>query len=147
MRLYQVIILRLRESGIVADVDAKAEDALQRVRIIRAFDFFGVIQAVNEIRDSLEKRSLPTKPFPKSARRVARRILNIVPDSEDEDDEDMIDMTVAQPHSNVETPLKSKEIETVSHIGLIVVDNLTTVVNPLLKTNHLQGTFEYIMLN
>ena len=147
MRLYEVIILRLRESGIVADVDAEAEDALQRVRIIRAFDFFGVIQAVNEIRDSLEKRSLPTKPFPKSARRVARRILNIVPDSEDEDDEDMIDMTVAQPHSNFETPLKSKEIETVSHIGLIIVDNLTTVVNPLLKTNHLQGTCEYIMLN
>jgi hypothetical protein len=142
VRLYQTIVLRLRESSIVADVEAKADEALQRVRIIRAFDFFGVIQAINEIRESLEKHSRLSKPSPKSARRVARRILNIVPDSEDEEDEVMIDVTDGQSHSTVEIPLQQNTVEAPSQIGLIVIDNLTSVVNPLLKTNHLNGTFD-----
>jgi hypothetical protein len=124
------------------DIESKAEEALQRVRIIRAFDFFGVVEAINEIRGSLEKHSRLSKPSPRSARRAARRMLNIVPDSEDEDDEDIIERVVAQQKLNDKISLQTNTTDATSQIGLIIIDNLTTVMNPLLKSNHLHGTFE-----
>jgi hypothetical protein len=127
VRLHQIVISRLRAKDPSSNAESEAEVALQRVRIIRVFDFSGVVEAINEIRETLDNHNRLSKPSPTSARRAAHRRLGIIPDSEDEDDlEDSkveIEDSEAQPSS----------------IGFIVIDNITTVMNPLLKSNHVNG--------
>jgi len=137
VRLHQAIIIRLRGDGWTDAVNEEAEKALQRVRITRVFDFFGVIEAVNEIREVLEQRFRISKLSPKSARRNARHRLGYVPDSEDEDEDEAMQAEVP-----VQEPQNSNHL----HIGLVLIDNISTVVNPLMKGNHIHGMLRPLCL-
>jgi hypothetical protein len=127
VRLHQIVISRFRAKDPSINAESEAEVALQKVRIIRVFDFFGVVEAINEIRETLDDHDRLSKPSPTSARRAAHRRLGIIPDSEDEEDPE-----------DLEVEVEDSEAQPLS-IGFIVIDNLTTVINPLLKSNHVNG--------
>jgi len=118
VRMHQIILSRLHASPTSENVNVNAETLLDRIKIVRVFDFYGLSEAINEIRDGLL-----TDPQPKGAVSVQQAV---IPDSEDEDED--LDLEYEQEQDR--GPQK---------VGCVVVDNLTTTMNPLFKTNHVQG--------
>ncbi|KAL6704108.1 hypothetical protein ACN47E_008771 [Coniothyrium glycines] len=117
LRLYTFILAKLQRDArllesmrLLSGVEESPEDVaarlLDRVKIMRVFDFVGVREAVGEIRDELEDRTgtAPTREVTVSEPEVAKEIQTVVTppkrtmvaDSEDEgeddddDDEDML---------------------------------------------------------
>ncbi|KAF2758042.1 hypothetical protein EJ05DRAFT_500558 [Pseudovirgaria hyperparasitica] len=133
--------------------DAKdlTEKALERVKIFRAFDLTGVRESITEIQEGLRhsmgkaNQSSAVQHIPLE-RRVSQsphaRKMSEIPDSqaEDGDHEMLLDPipTVAQ----IEPPKESTDTSTSSilqKIDVLVVDNLTQVIKPLMKGNHVQA--------
>lgn len=162
-----------REGAIGAHEATRREDVaakvLDRVKIMRVFDFVGVKEAVDELRDGLEGRVVEgestekvithvhsmeeEKPAPKKREEVA--------DSEDEDeelevsDEEMLFDVEAPPTdqtqvlaSKQEPPLRidaqakqhtTQDPQALPKLKLILIDNLAHVLTPLLKKDTLSG--------
>lgn len=128
---------------------------LERVRIMRVFDFDGVVEAIGEVREELEKvvREPTGSPCPHPAfSPEKRRPREEVADSEDEDggldnEEDMLYGGVSKPEVPQTAPgtsrpgIESKEVaeNEGGKISIIVIDNLTQVLNPLMKSNYVQA--------
>jgi hypothetical protein len=142
-RLHKRLLIGLRERQSDHDAKALAVQVLQRVRIMKAFDFVGMTECVAEVGESLESRQRTgssrdagSEPVPKKAP-VPR---GTVGDSEDEDE--MLDDT--EPTSpGKPSPLKDKndEEETLDNHPqhLLVIDNITSVASPIIKNSHVQG--------
>lgn len=125
----------------IEDAEKTAEKALERVKILRVFDFVGVVEAVCELSEELrnehssekdENNRAQSKPNPPPQRKPRTEIA----DSDEEDDSDEEEMLFTPTRlSNKPSPP-----QTTSHplrgIGMIVVDNLTHPLNPILKTNY-----------
>lgn len=134
-RLHKLITGGLQEKASDSNVKAEAVRVLERVRIMKAFDFVGMTECVSELRESLETRQhlesteleQPKAPEPRGT----------VGDSEDEDD--MLD----EPALPQETPApsnKGKEAESEAHPQhLLIIDNITYVTSPVIKNSHVQG--------
>jgi len=122
-------VARLRPARSTDNVDTEAEEVLQRVKIVRVFDFDGFREAVDEIRDNLET---PVVLPLKSIRKTAHRRAEVIPDSEDEE-EDLMAETEDEVEDIALTVLEPLKV------GLILIDNLTTPINPLMKNNHVHG--------
>ncbi|KAI4629457.1 uncharacterized protein J4E87_003721 [Alternaria ethzedia] len=145
-----------------------AAKVLDRVKIMRVFDFVGVREAMVEIRDGIEKKKdaerassteekkanlpneEPAREEPPVEKEPVKR--TYVADSEDEeDDEEMlfdsdVTDTAAQPVQNPEpTRIESAEdtnAKVVSGpIKIVLIDNLAQVLNPLLKKDYIQGIY------
>lgn len=67
---------------------------------------------------------------PRSARKAVRSRLGLVPDSEDEDEDELLELAPDQ--SDQSMPAAAK-------VGFIMIDNITSVMSPLLKANHVHG--------
>lgn len=131
-----------RETG-NGDVKAQAVQVLERVRIMKAFDFVGMTECVAELRESLETR-LDT-----SSGRDLEPGKGVVPEprgtvGDSEDEEDMLDDI--QPVSPAKLPPPSLENEKHEQATLgtrpqhlLVIDNITYVASPVLKNSHVQG--------
>lgn len=112
---------------------------LERVRIMRVFDFDGVVEAIGEVKEELEEviqesaRSPSPRPTLSPAKSKAREE---IADSEEEDDglgpeeKDMLYGDASKP--------KAAENEG-GKISMVVIDNITNVLNPLLKSNYVQA--------
>jgi hypothetical protein len=142
LRLHRSFMLRLqtqKRRGIFdGDLESVAEAALERVKIMRVFDFVGVSEAVNELGAEMKapQFTATSSPGPQLEETVRRE----VPDSEDEDDEMLFDSEVrnAVP-AKVENNTKQSSEDSEAKLGLILVDNIAHAVSPLLKTNYAQG--------
>lgn len=155
-----------KEAG---SVEERAERLLSRVRIMRAFDLVGVEEAVEEVRIGLEGRETEDdgdKEAVESTLREARKVRESsgdegieewrknleVADSEDEDegyDEDEDGMLLepktptserqdgserkASPRSGEPQGTQEEAVE------ILIIDNITQVVSPLMKSNYIQG--------
>ncbi|KAJ9637188.1 hypothetical protein H2199_007474 [Coniosporium tulheliwenetii] len=141
-----------------------AAKMLDRVKIMRVFDFVGVIEAISEIRDELEKppaapsdsSPMPSSPPPMPREPGMRRTVSKIGDSEDEDEEDMLFDSAAEAAEPSREPtsetIKEPAVEASSeHIpsstsppsgktGMIIIDNITHVLSPLMKTDYVQAT-------
>jgi len=126
---------------------------------MRVFDFDGVVEAIGEVREELEKvvREPTGSPCLHPALSPEkRRPREEVADSEDEDggldneEEDMLYGGVSKPEVPHTAPgtfrpgIEDSESKEVAEneggkISTIVIDNLTQVLNPLLKSNYVQG--------
>ena len=121
------------------DAGVTVEELLARVRIMRAFDFLGVCEAIDEIKSALSTR--PEKEtWPQPVRQIvhkSRRREREVLDSEDEEDDEAHDLAQLElgSSSRVDAETSSPSLEG----GLVVVDNLSSVVSSLMKSNHVQG--------
>jgi len=146
-----------------------AAKVLDRVKIMRVFDFVGVREAIGEIRDGIEKKKdaerasnaeekkatlpieEPAQEEPPVEKVPVKR--TYVADSEDEEDDeemlfdsDVTDTTAAQPVQNPE-PTRIEASETINAeivpgpMKIILIDNLAQVLNPFLKKDYVQGIY------
>jgi hypothetical protein len=140
--LHQTILWRLEirksiNQTSTEDVESTAENALERVKIMRVFDFVGMSEAVNEVRADLEasKSHEDTLVEPQPVEPIRQEI----PDSEDEDDDMLLDWEPTQQPKEGDAILKPPSNESDDKMGLLLIDNIYHVVNPLLKGNYVQG--------
>lgn len=107
-------------------IEASSEDrnaaikVLDRLKIMKVFDYVGLAEALSELRDTLEVRmASPATKAPKAT----------IPDSQDEDDE-----VLESPSPIQDSP------ETDTHApNLLIIDSISHVVAPLIKNNYAQG--------
>ena len=128
-RLYQAVLLNTEDE---TDKDARAKRSLGRLRIMKAFDFIGLSECVQELREVPERAN--GNEVDQQARAQAPR--GTVPDSQDE--EEMLDDASPPPDvkSTVDLPSHSSNND---QGGLLIIDNIMQVAAPLLKNNHAQG--------
>jgi len=140
--LHRIVVARIQD-----DVDGRkqvdlveqAVHVLERVRLMKAFDFIGLTECITELREHLEAASASTSQEPEQQPKLPR---GTVGDSEDEDEDEMLDFP-APPRSP--QPNESKLHATGSlpnteqASNLLVIDNITHVTTPLLKNSHIQG--------
>lgn len=124
-RLHKRLVSLLRQKGSGDDAKEQAIRVLERVRIMKAFDFVGVSECIAELREALENRR---EEYQQQDGSPAPR--GTIEDSEDEAEE-MLD----KPGSPTPLPPDMNE----SPRNLLVIDNITYVTSPMLKTNHVQG--------
>ncbi|OJD32063.1 dna repair protein rad51 [Diplodia corticola] len=168
LRLYNSILSRIRAdpSPAAEDQEAVAEETLGKVKIMRVFDFLGMIEAVSEVRETLENQrhhqeSRQENPLQEPARpkeqvpakdqetRKPQRIRSTIPDSEDESEDDDDAMLLDQDEEPTEDERTEempedgngrKEEAEDGRVGMIVVDNITHAVSPMMKTNYAQAS-------
>jgi hypothetical protein len=123
LRLHSAILSRIKSNEKESNSDEIVDAILQRVKIIRVFDFIGVIEAVNELASKLE----PQRPVTPVAAPKAREI----PDSEDETSDEGRD--TSQQRRPVDHSAEERKM------GMLIIDNITSAVSPVFKSNHIQG--------
>ena len=139
LKLHKVL-LELGVKFSLPNSEVRSEQALDRVRVMRVFDFVGVAECINEIRDENNKSKQagrpPSSPAPAE---VTKRIE--VADSEDEDDEMLLELPVVSKkvQSQPASPQPAVENATGTLSWMIVVDNFCTVASPLMRSNYVQG--------
>ena len=146
LRLRDVLVFRLearrqrdsyQQSGYIyeKDVSASRNDdeqvdqamlLLDRVKMMRVFDFAGMVEAVSEVRKMREELSLGVKPSEADRDRSKTE----VHDSEEELDED--DAFPAH------TVLNSEQKDT-GTVSMIIVDTITNVVSSVMSKSQVQG--------
>ena len=144
-RLHKRLVSGLQERKNSDDAKAEAMQVLESVRIMKAFDFVGMIECVAELRESLEARE-QEKPQtePESNLKEAKAPIprGTVGDSEDEDD--MLDDTEPvsldkPPPPSPRAPGSEEKLWENPSQHLLVIDNITYVASPIIKNSHVQG--------
>ena len=97
----------------------EATTMLDRVKVMRVFDFAGVIEAVGELSEMRES-------VPKVPGEAPRKTRDEIGDSEEELDED-------------ENPPAEQVSKDAGQVGLIVIDSITNVVGSLMAKSQTQG--------
>ncbi|RYN58541.1 hypothetical protein AA0118_g7252 [Alternaria tenuissima] len=176
VRLYAMIVARLSQrprltaslhSAINPEPGASIEDLsariLDRVKIMRVFDFVGVREAIEELKDDIAGQNVAEPTLANEKMKEALPVEKVkmkrtyVPDSEDEeDDEEMlfdsesIVTAAAQPAKDQEGA-EARLLEPVGTLGIthaeakrgyikfMLVDSFAHVFNPLLKTDYIRG--------
>jgi hypothetical protein len=135
------------------DYEKTAEKALERVKILRAFDFVGVVEAVDELSEELRSISKgeygemkETEKVPPPKRVEPAKPRTEVADSDEEEDEDMLfeSPPAAVEEETLANPPSSLPSQILENIGMIIIDNISQVVNPILKTNYVRGKYCFI---
>ncbi len=114
---------------------------------MRVFNFVGLTEALTEIREHFEADTSRVDAEAQSlgdARQTAG--MAEVADSEDEDDEDMVlDPAPREKNDAREKGIVNGEDTPASgrQLGLVLIDNITRVISPLMKSNYVQGMFTY----
>ncbi|THZ22307.1 hypothetical protein D6C91_04074 [Aureobasidium pullulans] len=115
LKLYRSIITRLSKSNHNHEANVKlATSTLDRVKIMRVFDFEGVVEGLNELIDDLEGRNVPK---------------NTIGDSQEEAEDEMLDVGSEE----------KVEEEKKEQAGMVLINNLSQVLGLLLKNNYAQG--------
>ncbi|KAF2125725.1 hypothetical protein P153DRAFT_399867 [Dothidotthia symphoricarpi CBS 119687] len=169
LRLYTIILSRLQhDATLIAslnlptttpdsaqEVEDVAAQVLDRVKIMRVFDFVGVVEAVGEVRDEWEGRSSRNDMVEKEKEDVEPKKppkRTMVPDSEDEEEDEEMLFDVTAPTTSVQEPGPEPEPEPINsktteqdqdskpaRTKFILIDNLPHVLNPLLKKNFVEA--------
>ena len=113
-------------------VGRKAMKVLDRLQIMKVFDFVGLTESVSELRDTMEGR----EPFPNSPEPQQKAPKGTIGDSEDE--EEMLDSPSPPSNPLPPRPAVPPQEQAPSH-GLLVIDNINQVATPLLRNNYAQG--------
>ncbi|KAK3112603.1 hypothetical protein LTR53_010953 [Teratosphaeriaceae sp. CCFEE 6253] len=122
--LHSKLVRRLQDRGEEA---SKAMAVLERLKIMKVFDFVGLTESTAEIREALERGGRPQSPQSAPPR-------GTVGDSEDED---LLDDP--SPPRAPTLPAPPDIPTTLAAPGLVIIDSLTHVAAPVIKSNHIQG--------
>ena len=144
-RLHKRLVSALQGRKDSDDAKIAAVQVLERVRIMKAFDFVGMTECVDELRESLEAREQEKlQPEPESDSRQAKPPAprGTVGDSEGEDDmlddvEPIAPKESPPPKHKPAGPEENPSEDCPQH--LLVVDNITYVASPIIKNSHVQG--------
>lgn len=145
-RLHKRLVSALQERKNGDDAKAVAVQVLERVRIMKAFDFVGMAECVAELRESLETREQEiSQQEPESSLRETKAEVprGTVGDSEDEDDmlDDVEPVSLEKPTPPPSPITMSPEDKPAEDHPqhLLVIDNITYVASPIIKNSHVQG--------
>ncbi|KAF2161742.1 hypothetical protein M409DRAFT_27799 [Zasmidium cellare ATCC 36951] len=121
--LYHALESSSKESQ---NMNQDAKVMLERLKIMKVFDCIGLAEAVGELRENLEHppEDVQAKPVPKST----------IEDSEDEDE--MLDDPLPKRQPPMPAPDETKK-EPPRH--LLIIDNISKVISPLIKSNYTNG--------
>ncbi|KAG9632404.1 hypothetical protein KCU64_g16262, partial [Aureobasidium melanogenum] len=120
LNLYKNLLTRLAKINTNHEQNIKqATSILDRVKIMRVFDFEGVVEGLNELIDELEGKNIPK---------------NTIRDSQEEEEEEEI--ILPEEEEEIKQEKKEKQKPTA---GLILINNLSQVLGLLLKNNYAQG--------
>lgn len=128
-RLHQIAMSRVRGGMGEEERSMLAEEMLARLKIMRVFDFDGVLDAVAEVGGELES-AVEARRVGHGVRRSGERGRE-VPDSEDEDGAGLSSDGSEEGRESLAAGQRRVE--------MLLIDNLTAVVNPLMKSNHVRG--------
>ncbi len=131
---------RSRQDGEEQGLERRAGDMLERVLIMRVFDFVGVVEAVAEIGGRVEMvEGEGGGPGGGAARQGE------VPDSEDEGAEGEEEVERRYPGKKDEDKAgegEGSEAEKgTGEVGVIVIDSITSVVSSVITKDHVHGTY------
>ncbi|KAH0384443.1 hypothetical protein KCU92_g4405, partial [Aureobasidium melanogenum] len=119
LNLYKNLLTRLARTNTNHEENIKqATSILDRVRIMRVFDFEGVVEGLNELIDELEGNNIPK---------------NTIRDSQEEEAEEEM---ILPEEEEIKREKKEKQESTA---GLVLINNLSQVLGLLLKNNYAQG--------
>ncbi|KAK5173735.1 uncharacterized protein LTR77_002416 [Saxophila tyrrhenica] len=127
-KIYQSVTSRFQGG---ANASKEALRVLDRLKIMKVFDFEGLTDAISELRQSLEEpRRAPTVGIrPHSGPK------GTIGDSEDEDE--MLD--IESPSNQPAKQARPNPVPAPQAHGLVLIDNLPQVIGPLLKSNYAHG--------
>lgn len=153
------------------DLSDEAIEVLDRVEIMRAFDLEGVVEAVEEVREGLQGRTKAASaeedtaqaknPAPSTGQSGDRagkraRIMRMesgIADSEDEEEEEYMlfggtATVIAGPAEPIPEAIErgahTEQVEAEKadrSVGMIIIDDITRVVSPLMKSNYVKGMY------
>lgn len=126
-RLYRAILTERATSGESAS-KAEAKAAMDRVNLIKTFDFEGLTEGVSELRDVLEGRVTSDRRPPRGT----------IADSQEDEDE-MLDSPAPPSRKPTTAAMPGSVPKTTGSSGLLIIDNITQLAAPLLKANHASG--------
>lgn len=134
-RLHKMLVSGLQGRQDVHDAKAEAIRTLERVRIMKAFDFVGMTECVAELRESLEtSQRADSSPQAVSGQDEVTKPRATIGDSEDEED------MLGEPASPAKpSPPDNRVANEECHHHLLIIDNITYVASPILKNSHVQG--------
>ncbi|KAK0936965.1 hypothetical protein LTR29_011464 [Friedmanniomyces endolithicus] len=119
-KLVHALQLRGRDTG-------EAMSVLERLKIMKIFDFVGLTESVVEVRESLEGHSTYSPAH--VLRQAAPR--GTVGDSEDEDE--MLDAPT------LPSTVPRDGSKSTLNLSLLIIDSISQVAAPLIKSNYVQG--------
>ncbi|KAI4724198.1 hypothetical protein E4T49_08068 [Aureobasidium sp. EXF-10728] len=120
LSLYKSLLNRLSKHNSNHEDNIKtATSILDRVNIMRVFDFEGMVEGLNELIDGLTSKTIPK---------------NTIRDSQEEEVEDMV-LGQGRQEDNCE---KEQGVQEEQH-GMVLINNLSQVLGLLLKNNYAQG--------
>ena len=129
---------------------AQANEMLDRVRVMRVFDFAGLVEAIGEVSETCERiaRGDEEKKEQQQGKKSGKTAGEIL-DSQDEDEDDGNVEIVGEAMSNAEgSRVATCEVQVDSPgedtpgVGMIVVDTVTNVVSSMMGKSQVQGTYE-----
>lgn len=133
----------LAESRTVDDgITQKAFLMLDRVKVMRVFDFAGVTEAIAEIRQTLEKADNFDRNLAGASLSVESKIIH---DSEaDETELSDGDISKVAKQDNA-IPAVNGERQTIqaNRIGMVIIDTLTNMVSSMFSRNQAQGIYHF----
>lgn len=104
------------------ELEERAKAFLDRVLVMRVFDFVGVVEAVGEIGASLEVEGAGTA-------------------ATEEPGGDLNRDGVEQPGRGQRNGLETDEKQPEGKVGMIVIDSMTNVVSSMMSHDHVQGKY------
>ncbi|KAK5296673.1 hypothetical protein LTR16_000294 [Cryomyces antarcticus] len=148
LRLQKIAAQRLKAADgrpsnahVHVDVGLSVDQMLERVKIMRVFDFVGLVEAVGEVREELESESAVHEAERGLHGRDHDATRPTVADGQDAEEMLMGDEPPTGPRDEA-AGQQQQEQQTTTHqerYGMIIVDNITQVAAPIVKSNYIQG--------
>ena len=124
-----------RTSRLENSKEAMIEEAtsmLDRVKVMRVFDFAGVVEAISEVNELIEAMTQKTDRLPVAA---SEQRMDEIGDSEEEPDQDEEPQREPQHETD---HLQGNEPHS-GPIGMIIIDTITNVVSAMMVKSQVQG--------
>ncbi|KAK5019708.1 hypothetical protein LTR39_000199 [Cryomyces antarcticus] len=147
LRLQKIAAQRLKAADgrpsnahVHVDVGLSVDQMLERVKIMRVFDFVGLVEAVGEVREELESESAVHEAERGLHGRDHDATRPTVADGQDAEEMLMGDEPPTGPRDEA-AGQQQQEQQTTTHqerYGMIIVDNITQVAAPIVKSNYIQ---------
>ena len=114
----------------------KATSMLDRVKVMRVFDFAGVVEAISEVNELVEDT---THKLDKAGVVASEKRRDEIGDSEEELDEDDEESQRGPQRGNVNLDGLQGSGPDSGRIGMIIIDTITNVVSAMMVKSQIQG--------
>ncbi len=116
----------------------RATSMLDRVKVMRVFDFAGVVEAIGEVGEMWEA-VLRAREDANEREAHSKQATKGIVDSEDEAEE-MLDDLPCPAKSSLEENVSSPTTDGAGQIGVIVIDTITNIVSTMMSKSQIPGT-------